>query len=132
MTGRRTHEAKKRKRDRKAKRLQHENAPKRNFDTEPVNREHEKLIQWLDTVKFRKVLFGGVDEVQLWKKLEELDRLYESALVAERARYDALLEEQTMAVDAGTFTYEEEPEISDDSGQNGRTADSGLMPGGEE
>ena len=30
----------------------------------------------------------------MWKKLEELDRLYEAAISAERARYDALLEKQ--------------------------------------
>ena len=59
-----------------------------------VNREHEKMIRWLQTVKFRRVLFGGIDEAQLWKKLEELDRLYEAALREERARYDGLLDAQ--------------------------------------
>lgn len=62
-----------------------------------VNREHEELIQWFQTVKFRKVLFGGVDEIQMWKKLEELNKLYEAAIRAERARYDALLLERTGA-----------------------------------
>ena len=59
-----------------------------------LNHEQEKLHRWLQTVKFRKVLFGGIDETQMWKKLEELDRLYEAAISAERARYDALLEKQ--------------------------------------
>ena len=61
------------------------------LNTQGINHEHERLIQWLKTVRFRKVLFGGVDERQLWKKLEELNRLYEAAISAERARYDALL-----------------------------------------
>lgn len=61
---------------------------------QPLNHEQEKLHRWLQTVKFRKVLFGGIDEAQMWKKLEELDRLYEAAISAERARYDALLEKQ--------------------------------------
>ena len=61
------------------------------FNTQGINHEHERLVQWLKTVRFRKVLFGGVDERQLWKKLEELNRLYEAAISAERARYDALL-----------------------------------------
>lgn len=59
-----------------------------------VNHEHEKLLRWLQTVKFRKVLFGGIDEAHMWKRLEELDRLYEAAISAERARYDALLKKQ--------------------------------------
>ena len=57
----------------------------------PVNREQEKLIEWMQTVKFRKVLIGGLDEAQVWKKLEELNQLYDAAIRAERARYDALL-----------------------------------------
>ena len=57
----------------------------------PVHREQEKLIEWMQTVKFRKVLIGGLDEAQVWKKLEELNQLYDAAIRAERARYDALL-----------------------------------------
>lgn len=41
--------------------------------TEALNHEHEKLKEWFRTVRFRKVLFGGVDEIHLWKKLEELN-----------------------------------------------------------
>lgn len=59
-----------------------------------VNAEHDKLISWFQTVRFRKKMFGGIDEEDLWRKLEELNRLYESALIAERARYDALLQTQ--------------------------------------
>ena len=62
--------------------------------TEALNHEHEKLKEWFRTVRFRKVLFGGVDEIHLWKKLEELYALYEAALLAERVRYDALLRRQ--------------------------------------
>lgn len=59
--------------------------------TPSLNAEHDKVLAWFQTVRFRKKLFGGVDEVYLWRKLEELNRLYESALAAERVRYDALL-----------------------------------------
>lgn len=59
-----------------------------------VNAEHDKLISWFQTVHFRKKMFGGIDEEDLWRKLEELNHLYESALTAERARYDALLQTQ--------------------------------------
>ena len=58
---------------------------------ECISREQEEIVRWLRTVKFRKTLLGGVDEVQLWKKLEELYGLYEQAIRAERTRCDALL-----------------------------------------
>lgn len=45
-----------------------------------------EIQNWLKTVKFKKKLIGGVDEVEVWKKLEELNALYERALIAERAR----------------------------------------------
>lgn len=56
-----------------------------------ISREQEEIVQWLRKVKFRKNLLGGVDEVQMWKKLEELYALYAAAIRAERTRYDALL-----------------------------------------
>ncbi|MCD8074684.1 MAG: hypothetical protein LUF27_06575 [Lachnospiraceae bacterium] len=59
-----------------------------------VNAGHQKMLTWLKKVRFRKKVFGGVDEADVWRKLEELNRLYEASLVAERARYDALLEAQ--------------------------------------
>ena len=70
-----------------------EDAPQRlpGAEGECISREQQEILEWLRKVKFRKKLLGGVDEVQLWKKLEELYGLYASAIRAERARYDALL-----------------------------------------
>lgn len=48
--------------------------------TEGINQEHKEIIKWFQTVKFRRMMFGGVDENDVWKKLEELNRLYESAI----------------------------------------------------
>jgi hypothetical protein len=59
----------------------------------PLNPEDEQMREWLRTVKFRKCLFGGVSEADVWKKLAELNNLYEAALRTERARYDARLED---------------------------------------
>ncbi|MCD7748799.1 MAG: hypothetical protein LUH42_01970 [Oscillospiraceae bacterium] len=59
---------------------------------EPLNAERKRILEWVQTVKFKRVLFGGVREQDVWAKFEELDRLYDTALRAERARYDALLE----------------------------------------
>lgn len=61
---------------------------------EPLNHEQERIQKWLKSVRFKKTLFGGVDEADLWKKIAELNSLYEAALSAERARYDALLTER--------------------------------------
>lgn len=58
---------------------------------DPLNHEQEHIREWLKQVHFKKAFFGGVDEADLWKKIAELNSLYEAALSAERARYDALL-----------------------------------------
>lgn len=60
----------------------------------PLNHEQERIQKWLKQVRFKKAFFG-VDEVDLWKKVGELNSLYEAALSAERARYDALLAQRS-------------------------------------
>lgn len=57
--------------------------------------EEERIASWLETVKFRKRLIGGLDEEDVWSKIRELNDIYKLALAAERARYDALLSERT-------------------------------------
>ena len=51
----------------------------------------EELHEWLRKTKFRKQIFGGVSERDVWLKIGELNEMYQKALVAERARYEALL-----------------------------------------
>ena len=58
---------------------------------EPLNHEQERIQKWLKQVHFKRAFFGGVDEADVWKKIAELNSMYEAALSAERARYDALL-----------------------------------------
>lgn len=53
--------------------------------------QEEKISAWLQKVKFRKQVFGGVSEKDVWAKISELNDMYTKALIAERARYDALL-----------------------------------------
>ena len=77
------------------------------LQTEALNHEHEKLKEWFRTVRFRKVVFGGVDEIHLWKKLEELNQIYETSLSAERARYDALIAYHQKSCDAMIRKYKE-------------------------
>ena len=80
-----------------------EDAPQRlpGAEGECISREQQEILEWLRKVKFRKKLLGGVDEVQLWKKLEELYGLYANAIRAERARYDALLANEPALSGAG-------------------------------
>ena len=55
------------------------------------NPELDQVARWLSSVKFKKKTMGGLDPVDVWKKLEELNVLYENALVAERVRYNLML-----------------------------------------
>lgn len=57
----------------------------------------ESLGKWLKQVRFKKCLLGGVSEKDVWRKINELNSLYEAALSAERIRYDALIEEAVHA-----------------------------------
>lgn len=66
-------------------------------DQEKLSREQKKIAKWLKQVKFRKTLFGGVSERDVWKKIAELNEMYNVALAAERARFDALLEQREQA-----------------------------------
>lgn len=64
-----------------------------NPELELLNFEQEIIIQWLKKLHFKKKLLGGVSEEDVWKKITKLNNMYTMALVAERERYDALLEE---------------------------------------
>ena len=59
----------------------------------PGGREAAKIARWLKQVRFKRALFG-VSEKDVWKKIGELNELYRLAILAERARCDALLEQQ--------------------------------------
>ena len=49
-----------------------------------------QISDWLQTVKFKRKLFGGVDEADVWKKIEELNALYEKMLYAERCEKESI------------------------------------------
>ena len=67
---------------------------------EPIRETHKEIVRWIQKLKFKKRMFGGVDEDDVLKKIGELNSLYETALLNERARYDALLA-QYQGGDAG-------------------------------
>ena len=58
---------------------------------EEMSPEEEEILRWLKETKFRKVAFGGVSEADVWKKISELNDLYDAAFRAQRAHYEALL-----------------------------------------
>ena len=53
----------------------------------------DKVTAYLENLRFRRRTFGGVDEQDVWKKLAELNALYEKALDAEHARCNAYIEQ---------------------------------------
>ena len=67
---------------------------------EPISETHKEIVRWIQKLKFKKRMFGGVDEDDVLKKIGELNSLYETALLNEWARYDALLA-QYQGGDAG-------------------------------
>ena len=58
--------------------------------------QEARIADWLSKVKFRKQIFGGVSQADVFKKIGELNDMYRDALIAERARYDALLAEKSL------------------------------------
>lgn len=68
-------------------------------EKEIMNREQLRIAQWLQTLHFRHRLFGGVSERDVWSKLSELNTMYQTALAAERMRYDALLDQNNKSTD---------------------------------
>lgn len=59
----------------------------------PINSEQQNIVEWLKKVGFQKQLLGGVSEQDVWKKIDELNKLYDAALAAERIRYETLIAE---------------------------------------
>lgn len=61
----------------------------------PVSaRNMEDVAEVFKTLKFRKKLIGGVDEMDVWKKLDLVQKEYRSAYEMQEERYKALLAER--------------------------------------
>ena len=76
-----------------ANKKQRGSPPETGGEERPMTAEEKRIAEWLRKLKFRKRLFGGVSEANVWRRIGELNELYERALIAERVRYDALIEE---------------------------------------
>ena len=62
-------------------------------------RTMQDIAEALSAMKFRKKMFGGVDEADVWKKLEALQQTYQLVYDEQAAYYQALLDER----DQGSF-----------------------------
>ncbi len=96
--------------------------------------QEERIAFRLKQMKFRRRVFGGVSEIDVWKKISELNDMYKEALLAERARYDALLEKQAAGT-TGTYEAEQaqktsatDPEIQQSAETRAEPAASTSLP----
>lgn len=57
-------------------------------------RNMEDIAEVFKTLKFKKKIVGGVDEMDVWKKLDTLQREYRCAYEIQQERYEARLQER--------------------------------------
>ena len=57
-------------------------------------RNMDDIAEVFKTMKFKKKFFGGVDERDVWKKLDKLQKEYRSAYEMQQVRYETLLQER--------------------------------------
>ena len=50
-------------------------------------------------MKFKKKVVGGLDPQDVWKKIEELNAMYEEAILAERVRCNLVIRQMRHAAD---------------------------------
>ena len=53
----------------------------------------DDIAEMFRRLKFRKKLFGGVEEQDVWKKLDDIQKAYRSAYEAQAVRYETILAE---------------------------------------
>lgn len=61
-------------------------------------RTMQDIADALSAMKFRKKVFGGVDEADVWKQLEALQRTYQQVYDEQAAYYQALIDERDQAL----------------------------------
>lgn len=57
-------------------------------------RTMQDIAEALSAMKFRKKMFGGVEEADVWRQLEALQRIYQEVYDQQAAYYQALLDQQ--------------------------------------
>lgn len=57
-------------------------------------RTMQDIAEALSAMKFRKKMFGGVEETDVWRQLEALQRTYQEVYDQQAAYYQALLDQR--------------------------------------
>ena len=57
-------------------------------------KDMEEIAAYMNTMRFRKKFIGGVDETDVWRQLEKLQKEYQSAFEAQREQGRALIRER--------------------------------------
>lgn len=57
-------------------------------------RTMQDIAEALSAMKFRKKMFGGVEEADVWRQLEALQRTYQEVYDQQAAYYQALLDQR--------------------------------------
>lgn len=57
-------------------------------------RNMDDIAELFKTMRFKKKLLGGVDEKDVWRKLDKLQKEYRSAYEIQQERYEARLQER--------------------------------------
>lgn len=52
---------------------------------------NQELKEFIKNLKFKKKLVGGVDEVDVWNKLEAIEKEYQRLLDIQKAKYEAII-----------------------------------------
>ena len=52
----------------------------------PRSRTMEDVAEYISRMRFKKKFFGGVDEADVWRQIEELHREYEAVFLAREIR----------------------------------------------
>lgn len=63
-------------------------------------RNMDDIAEFMKTMRFKKRLFGGVSEKDVWKQLDKLQAEYRSAYEKQQERYEVLLQERDQEIKA--------------------------------
>ena len=61
-------------------------------------RTMKNIADAISAMKFRKMIFGGVDEADVWRQIENLQRTYQLVDDEQAAYYQALIDERDQAL----------------------------------
>lgn len=60
----------------------------------------DDITELFKNMRFKKRLFGGVDERSVWKQLEQLQKEYRAAYEAMQLQYETVLQEKDKTITA--------------------------------